>query len=168
MNATRRSYGTKEDLALALAEAVAEHLNDGIAARGQASIALSGGSTPGRFFSVLGRRKDIDWSRVTVTLVDERWVPETSDRSNAGLVSMHASSACSDEYPSATANVAKISLQDWAPMACKTATESRHTTASSLMFNVQAASQGAGQIRPVNSGKLFVEWRLVSARRHSS
>lgn len=86
MTATRRSFGTKEDLALALAEAVAEHLNDGIAARGQASLAVSGGSTPGRFFSVLGRRKDIDWSKVTVTLVDERWVPETSDRSNAGLV----------------------------------------------------------------------------------
>lgn len=86
MTATRRSFGTKEDLALALAETVAEHINDGIAARGAASIAVSGGSTPGRFFAVLGRRKDIDWSKVTVTLVDERWVPETSDRSNAGLV----------------------------------------------------------------------------------
>ena len=29
-------------------------------------------------------------------------------------------------------------------------------TASSLTFSVQAASQGAGQMRPVNSGKLFV------------
>ncbi len=29
-------------------------------------------------------------------------------------------------------------------------------TASSLMFRVQAASQGAGQMRPVNSGKLLV------------
>jgi 6-phosphogluconolactonase len=86
LTATRRSFGTREDLALALAEAVAEHLNDGIAARGQASLAVSGGSTPGRFFAVLGRRKDVDWSKVTVTLVDERWVPETSDRSNAALV----------------------------------------------------------------------------------
>ncbi|MDC9823163.1 6-phosphogluconolactonase [Devosia sp. ZB163] len=86
MIATRRSFGTKEDLAVALAEAVAEHLNDGIEARGHAVLAVSGGSTPGRFFQVLGRRKDIDWSRVTVTLVDERWVPETSSRSNAGLV----------------------------------------------------------------------------------
>jgi hypothetical protein len=30
-------------------------------------------------------------------------------------------------------------------------------TGSSLMFSVQAASQGAGQMRPVNSGKLLVE-----------
>lgn len=86
MIATRRSFGTKEDLAVALAETVAEHLNDGIAARGRAVLAVSGGSTPGRFFAVLGRRKDIEWDKVTVTLVDERWVPETSSRSNAGLV----------------------------------------------------------------------------------
>lgn len=83
---TRRSFGTKEDLALALAETVAEHLNDGIAARGRAVLAVSGGSTPARFFSVLSRRRDIEWDKVIVTLVDERWVPETSDRSNAGLV----------------------------------------------------------------------------------
>jgi hypothetical protein len=30
-------------------------------------------------------------------------------------------------------------------------------TASLLIFNVQAASHGAGQMRPVNSGKLLVE-----------
>ena len=30
-------------------------------------------------------------------------------------------------------------------------------TASSLTFSVHAASQGAGQMRPVNSGKLLVE-----------
>jgi hypothetical protein len=39
-------------------------------------------------------------------------------------------------------------------------------TASSLMLSVHAASQGAGQMRPVNSGKLFVEWRTSSASRH--
>lgn len=86
MNATRRSFGTRDDLAVALAGAVAEHLNDGIESRGQAVLAVSGGSTPARFFQVLGRRKDIDWASVTVTLVDERWVPETSKRSNAALV----------------------------------------------------------------------------------
>jgi len=30
-------------------------------------------------------------------------------------------------------------------------------TGLSVKFNVQDASQGAGQIRPVNSGKLLVE-----------
>ena len=36
-------------------------------------------------------------------------------------------------------------------------------TGSSLMFRTQAASQGAGQIRPVNSGKLLVECRTRRA-----
>jgi 6-phosphogluconolactonase len=46
---------------------------------------VSGGSTPGQFFEALSR-VDIDWSKVTVTLVDERLVPDTSPRSNAALV----------------------------------------------------------------------------------
>ena len=36
-------------------------------------------------------------------------------------------------------------------------------TGSSLMFSVQAASHGAGQMRPVNSGKLLVECSTSSA-----
>ncbi|MHB1104134.1 MAG: 6-phosphogluconolactonase [Devosia sp.] len=86
MNPARRSFGGKEDLAIALAEAIADHLNEGIERRGAASLAVSGGSTPAKFFGALGKRKDVQWEKVFVTLVDERWVPETSDRSNAGLV----------------------------------------------------------------------------------
>ena len=36
-------------------------------------------------------------------------------------------------------------------------------TGSSLMLSVQAASHGAGQMRPVNSGKLLVECSIASA-----
>ena len=86
MNPARRSFGSKEDLALALAGAIADDLNTGLESHGVAALAVSGGSTPKKFFSALGRRSDVDWSRVMVTLVDERWVPETSDRSNAALV----------------------------------------------------------------------------------
>ncbi len=50
---------------------------DGIADRGRAVLAVSGGSTPARFFAVLGRRKDIEWDKVIVTLVDERWVSKS-------------------------------------------------------------------------------------------
>jgi 6-phosphogluconolactonase len=84
----RRSFGSKEVLALALAEAVAGNLQQGVESRGRAALAVSGGGTPARFFAALGRRKDVEWDKVLVTLVDERWVPETSDRSNAGLVNM--------------------------------------------------------------------------------
>lgn len=86
MTATRRSFASKEELAKTLAEEVASRLIAGIEARGQAVLAVSGGSTPGKFFGQLGKRKDIAWDKVTVTLVDERWVDEISPRSNAALV----------------------------------------------------------------------------------
>ena len=86
MTIERRSFADKPTLAKELAESVADRIRAAIAERGVASIAVSGGSTPGRFFQALGKTKDIDWSKVIVTLVDERWVDETNDRSNALLV----------------------------------------------------------------------------------
>ena len=82
----RRTFADKPTLAKELAEAVADRIRAAIETRGIAAIAVSGGSTPGRFFQALGKTKDIDWSKVIVTLVDERWVDETNDRSNALLV----------------------------------------------------------------------------------
>jgi 6-phosphogluconolactonase len=82
----RRSFADKVTLAKELADAVADRIRTAIAEQGTAAIAVSGGSTPARFFQALGKTKDIDWSKVIVTLVDERWVDETSDRSNALLV----------------------------------------------------------------------------------
>jgi 6-phosphogluconolactonase len=81
----RRNFPDGQHLAEALADQVAADLSAGILARGAASLAVSGGSTPARFFAALSGR-DIAWDKVTVTLVDERWVDETSDRSNARLV----------------------------------------------------------------------------------
>src|SRR5690606_9335434 len=86
MTIDRRTFADKPTLAKELAEAVADRIRTAIAERGVAAIAVSGGSTPGRFFQALGKTKDIDWEKVVVTLVDERWVDETSDRSNAQLV----------------------------------------------------------------------------------
>jgi len=74
-----------DSVATALAQAVAEDLRTALAQRGQASLALSGGTTPRRFLQALSRQP-LDWANVTVTLVDERWVPEDHDRSNARLV----------------------------------------------------------------------------------
>lgn len=86
MSLDRRSFADKSTLAKELAESVADRIRAAIAERGSAAIAVSGGSTPGKFFQALGKTKDIEWDKVVVTLVDERWVDETSDRSNAGLV----------------------------------------------------------------------------------
>jgi 6-phosphogluconolactonase len=82
----RRDLHDKQQLAEALADAIAGNLKAGVNARGVASLAVSGGSTPARFFRALSERDDVPWDKVTVTLVDERWVDETSDRSNARLV----------------------------------------------------------------------------------
>ena len=82
----RQSFESKDALAKALADAVGSDIAAAIAATGQAVLAVSGGSTPARFFAALGKRKDIDWPKVTVTLDDERWVDDTNPRSNALLV----------------------------------------------------------------------------------
>jgi 6-phosphogluconolactonase len=86
LTAVRRDFTDATALAAALAEAVAGDLTAAIAARGTASLAVSGGTTPALFFRTLAQRADVDWGKVVVTLVDERWVPDTSDRSNAKLV----------------------------------------------------------------------------------
>lgn len=84
----KREFDSPAELAAALADAVAEVLNAAIAARGHATLAVSGGSTPKRFLEALSGR-DIDWPKITVTLVDERFVPPDNERSNEGLVRRH-------------------------------------------------------------------------------
>lgn len=51
---------------------------------GRASLALSGGSTPGPIYRALSRR-ELPWDRVDVFLVDERAVPPDHDDSNGRL-----------------------------------------------------------------------------------
>jgi 6-phosphogluconolactonase len=86
--AERKLFASKQELATALASDVAASLSTAITDRGHAQLALSGGTTPKLFFHELARIK-IDWSRVTITLVDERCVPVADERSNARLVREH-------------------------------------------------------------------------------
>lgn len=81
----RHDYPDREALAIALAAGIAAKLAGAIAERGEASLAVSGGSTPKRLFAVLSET-DISWDRVTVILVDERICPPDSDRANQKLV----------------------------------------------------------------------------------
>ena len=82
------NFDDSVQLAQALADAVAGDLTAAIAARGTALLAVSGGRTPVHFFEALSQRK-LDWHKVVVTLVDERWVAPTSERSNEHLVRQH-------------------------------------------------------------------------------
>ena len=83
-----RVFTAREELAETLARDVADELIRAIAAKGKATLAVSGGATPKLFFDKLSRA-ELSWARVTVTLVDERQVPESSERSNARLVRKH-------------------------------------------------------------------------------
>ena len=56
-----------------------------IQARGKASLVVSGGRTPMGFFHLLSQQL-LDWSSVTVTLADERWVDADHQDSNEKLV----------------------------------------------------------------------------------
>jgi 6-phosphogluconolactonase len=85
MITARHLFADADALALRLARDVAASLRQAIAATERATLAVSGGTTPQKFFEVLSWQK-MDWSRVTITLVDERQVDENSPRSNARLV----------------------------------------------------------------------------------
>lgn len=79
------TFDTREALAEGLAQRIAHDLAALISARGEAVLAVSGGTTPALFLAALSLQA-LDWSKVVVTLVDERQVPEASPRSNAALV----------------------------------------------------------------------------------
>lgn len=75
-------------LAADLARFTADHLQAGLAERDRVLLVLSGGSTPVPFFEALSKLP-LDWSRVVVTLADDRWVPHDHADSNARLVRAH-------------------------------------------------------------------------------
>lgn len=77
-----------DSMARAMAQDIAQHLRLALADRGQALLSVSGGQSPVAMFEAL-RLQPLDWSRVRVTLVDERCVPTSHPASNARLVRAH-------------------------------------------------------------------------------
>lgn len=78
-------YSDRKQQAEALATQVAGQLRAVIRQGGKAGLALSGGSTPAPFMQALATH-ELDWSKVNVTLTDERCVSDDHERSNAKLV----------------------------------------------------------------------------------
>ncbi|CAG4890014.1 6-phosphogluconolactonase [Paraburkholderia saeva] len=76
----------------ALAKAVGDALHASLAAQAnapqsgarRATLAVSGGSSPRPFLQTLSTHP-FDWAHIDVTLVDDRWVPETDAASNSRL-----------------------------------------------------------------------------------
>lgn len=83
-----REFKDRDALDTELAATLCELLRKDIATRGSASLAVSGGSTPIGLFACLSNC-ELDWSRVWVTLVDDRWVEPDHEDSNERLVRQH-------------------------------------------------------------------------------
>ncbi|KAA0012710.1 6-phosphogluconolactonase [Billgrantia pellis] len=99
----------REQLAVQLAEAAGEALRQDLSRQDRVLLVLSGGSTPVPFFQALAGQ-ELPWSRVDVTLADERWVAETDEASNARLVRRHLLKG-----PAAKANFISLITRDPTP-----------------------------------------------------
>jgi 6-phosphogluconolactonase len=78
-------YPDSEMMMIDLANVLAGELKNALLTHDRASFAVPGGTTPGPIFDALCA-VDLEWDRIDVMLTDERWVPETSDRSNTQLL----------------------------------------------------------------------------------
>lgn len=82
------SLSDAAQLAQVLARQVAGKLEFALQAHGSASLVVSGGRSPIAFFEALSSFT-LDWSRVQVSLADERWVAPSEPGSNEALVRRH-------------------------------------------------------------------------------
>ena len=79
------STNSSESLVSDLSQNISEILKEAIQKRGRASMAVSGGSTPKPLFEELSLL-NLDWSKVDLTLVDDRWVNSENKDSNELLL----------------------------------------------------------------------------------
>jgi 6-phosphogluconolactonase len=85
LNYTFHQGADAQSLAEHLAGEVAQQILKAISEKGSAVLALSGGSTPKPLFEALVEH-DIDWAKVIITLVDERWVDKGHVLSNEAFM----------------------------------------------------------------------------------
>lgn len=78
-------YEDRAALMTAVASVLRDDLRAALERGGRATLSVPGGTTPGPVFDQLCRVA-LDWARVDVVLNDERWVEETSERSNTRLL----------------------------------------------------------------------------------
>ena len=79
------NFDTSENLVKSLSARIVQDLDTVIKKNGKAVLAVSGGSTPKKLFEYLSKM-ELEWNRVCVTLVDERWVEPYDRASNQNLV----------------------------------------------------------------------------------
>ena len=82
------AFDDRRELEARLCQRIVERLAQGIAEKGAAALVVSGGRTPGALFQALSEQP-LEWSKVAVTLADERWVDGQHDDSNERSVRTH-------------------------------------------------------------------------------
>jgi 6-phosphogluconolactonase len=80
-----KEFENVEVLESALIDRISEAITTSIETIGEATMLLSGGSTPVNLYKKLSR-KDLPWSKIKIGLVDERYVPFDSEFSNERLL----------------------------------------------------------------------------------
>jgi 6-phosphogluconolactonase len=78
-----------DELAARAVERFVQAAGEAIRARGRFRVALAGGSTPERMYTLLAQPAEaarVDWARSFLFLGDERFVPPDDPRSNYGMV----------------------------------------------------------------------------------
>lgn len=78
-------FSRRDELVEDLSNKIMNSLSQAVATKGFATLVLSGGTTPRKLLKELSL-VDFDWERVRVTLVDERWVDASSEKSNEKLL----------------------------------------------------------------------------------
>ncbi|MEL6912938.1 MAG: 6-phosphogluconolactonase [Pseudomonadota bacterium] len=78
-------YADRELMMMDLANTLAGDLKNCLLQHPWASFVVPGGTTPGPIFDALCAAS-LEWNRIHIMLSDERWVPESSERSNTRLV----------------------------------------------------------------------------------
>lgn len=81
-------FNSREALYDGAASVLVEALTAGVAQRGQAGFAATGGTTPAPVYDRLSQMT-APWDKVIVTLSDDRFVPPSHPGSNEGLVRRH-------------------------------------------------------------------------------
>ncbi|NSL55436.1 6-phosphogluconolactonase [Uliginosibacterium aquaticum] len=109
MNLSLHTFASATELDQAQATLVAGCLRAGLAERGQAALALSGGRTPAGFFRALSAAP-LDWSSIFVTLADERCCEPASPHNNAASLATHLL-----QGPAAAARFLPLYLADETP-----------------------------------------------------
>ena len=130
-------FASSEELTVALTQFVKGALSTNMMEGDFASIALSGGSTPKAFLKRLGVELGDAKEMIYVTLVDERFVPETDERSNASMIKQQLGLNEHPETEFLNLFVENSSIDDAAKLA-----ESRLLEDEELPFNVVTLGMG--------------------------